>query len=71
MKVWFHRLAKAEMRESAQYYEGECAGLGDDFLDAVQRSVGFLREHPEGAPVVSGELRRKLSIGSRSGSSMW
>jgi len=60
MKVRFHRLARAELGESALYYEGECAGLGGEFLDAVQRAVGFLKEHPEGAPVVSIDLRRKL-----------
>ena len=60
MKVRFHRLARAEMDESARYYEGECAGLGSEFLDAIQRAIGFLKEHPEGAPVVSGGLRRKL-----------
>jgi hypothetical protein len=60
MKVRFQRLARLEMGESARYYEDECPGLGDEFLNAVQRAVGFLKEHPEGAPVVSGTLRRKL-----------
>lgn len=60
MKVRFHPLARAEMGDSARYYEDECRGLGSEFLDAVQRAVGFLREHPEGAPVVSDALRRKL-----------
>lgn len=60
MKVRFHRLAMAEMGESARYYERECAGLGGDFLYVVQRAMGFLKEHPEGAPLVSVDLRRKL-----------
>jgi hypothetical protein len=48
------------MEESARYYEGECAGLGSAFLDAVQRAIELLKEHPEAAPVVSEGLRRKL-----------
>lgn len=60
MRVRFHRLAQAEMLDSARYYEAECPGLGFEFLDAVQRAIGFLKEFPEGAPAVSGELRRKL-----------
>ena len=61
MKVRFHPLARVEMGESARYYEGECPGLGNEFLDAVQRAVGFLKEYPEGAPVVSDDLRRFLA----------
>ena len=60
MKVRFHGLARVEMGESARYYESECGGLGGEFLDSVQRSIGFLKEHPEGAPAVSSNLRRKL-----------
>ncbi len=60
MNVRFHPLAKAEMADSARYYDSECPGLGSEFLDAVQRAVGFLKEHPEGAPFVSDELHRKL-----------
>ncbi len=63
------------MGESARYYEGECAGLGGDFLDALQRTVGFIKEYPEGAPVVSGDLRRKLldplPALEKSGSCFW
>ncbi len=61
MKVSFHRLARTEMGESARYYEGECAGLGGDFLDALQRTVGFIKEYPEGAPSVCAPSVRALS----------
>lgn len=60
MKVRFHRFARAEMEESARYYEGECVGLGGEFLDAIERAIGLLKKHPEAAPVVSDGLRRKL-----------
>jgi plasmid stabilization system protein ParE len=60
MKVRFHRLATGEMRESARYYEQQCAGLGAGFLDSIQASIAFLREHPEGAPAVSQGARSKL-----------
>lgn len=46
--------------EAARYYERECIGLGVDFLEAVRRAVEFIKTHPEGAPRVSEDLRRKL-----------
>ncbi len=60
MKVQFHRLAAVEMEDTAHHYEGECQGLGGEFLDAVECALGLLKEHPAGAPTVAEDLRRKL-----------
>jgi toxin ParE1/3/4 len=37
--------AKEEMRESARWYEDKRAGLGDDFLDAVERALELIEAH--------------------------
>jgi hypothetical protein len=43
MKVRFHRLAVTEMEDTAHYYEGECTGLGEEFLAAVERALQSIR----------------------------
>jgi hypothetical protein len=36
-RVSYHRLARRELNEAAQYYESESPGLGVTFLDEVER----------------------------------
>jgi hypothetical protein len=37
-KVTFHRLARKELNDAAQYYESTSAGLGREFLQEIERS---------------------------------
>lgn len=48
------------MIEAALFYEGEAAGLGDDFLDDVQHAIDSVREHPELGTSVAHGFRRVL-----------
>ena len=44
--------ADAEMAEAARWYEGNRAGLGTEFLDAVDTAVARIAETPRiGSPV--------------------
>src|SRR2546426_12223525 len=56
----FHPLAEQELIEAANYYDTASPGLGTAFLDAVERAVNQIREHPETAPLVNRLVRRKL-----------
>lgn len=40
-------LAREELNRAAEFYEGAVPGLGDDFLDDLERTVRFLQAHPE------------------------
>jgi toxin ParE1/3/4 len=55
--VGFHPGAKREMREAADFYDLERGGLGTEFLDAVERAMLLMVEHPESSPVVLGHVR--------------
>jgi plasmid stabilization system protein ParE len=52
--------AEEEMTEASVFYEAATSGLGDGFLDEVQRLVKVLREHPELGQSVGRGLRRAL-----------
>ncbi len=46
-RVVFHRLAAAELVESALFYERRRAGLGDKFNSSVDAALELIRSHPE------------------------
>lgn len=52
--------AKAEMIEAARYYEGCSPGLGNDFLDEIEKGIQHIQEQPFAAPVLQGGIRRRL-----------
>jgi toxin ParE1/3/4 len=52
--------AEEEMIAAAQYYEHQSIGLGTEFLTEVERTVAAISAHPNAAPKVKGEIRRRL-----------
>lgn len=56
----FHRLARRELIEAAEYYDGESPGLGTAFLDAVETGVAEILEHPEAGTPIHENVRRRL-----------
>ena len=60
MLVSFHDLAKVELDEAAQYYEGESPRLGQAFVTEVERCADEIVRYPEAGLVVRGSIRRRL-----------
>jgi len=58
--VSYHRLARRELNEAAQYYESESPGLGAAFLDEVERCSHALVNFPEGGPLITETICRRL-----------
>jgi toxin ParE1/3/4 len=50
LEVRFESEAARELDEATLRYEGERAGLGLEFLDAVDRAVSMIERWPEAAP---------------------
>jgi plasmid stabilization system protein ParE len=59
-EIIFHRLADLELSDTAQYYEQESSGLGVAFLDEAERCLRSIAKHPHSAPILSGNIRRRL-----------
>ncbi len=57
MKVEFHPLAVKELSDAALFYEGKARGLGDDFVNEVQRLLEVLQTHPELGRSAPGAVR--------------
>ena len=52
--------AEEEMSEAALFYETAANGLGNDFLDDVERAIETLSDYPELGEPVDAEFRRML-----------
>jgi hypothetical protein len=57
--VLIHETAEAEINEAADFYDIQAPGLGTVFLDEIQRTIEVIKLHPEAAPPLRGNLRRK------------
>ena len=56
--VRFQRLARRELADAVAYYDGERAGLGQEFLDELEHAIGLLQRFPQVGSSVRGRLRR-------------
>ncbi|MEE4191621.1 MAG: type II toxin-antitoxin system RelE/ParE family toxin [Halieaceae bacterium] len=52
--------ADQDLRDAAEWYEKQRAGLGAQFLDQVLKTVNTIGDQPESFPVVYRGLRRAL-----------
>jgi plasmid stabilization system protein ParE len=58
--VSFHAMAEQELNDAASYYNALRPGLGQAFLDEVERAVTQILAYPEAAPLVNRIVRKKL-----------
>ena len=55
-----HEAAEAEINEAADFYDAESPGLGDVFIDDIERAIARISEFPEAAPLVRGRVRKRI-----------
>lgn len=56
----FHPAAAADVEDAWHWHEARRDGLGDELLDVVEATLAHVVAHPESAPVVHGDVRRRL-----------
>jgi plasmid stabilization system protein ParE len=61
LRVIVRRKAKADIREARKWYEGQRAGLGQDFVAEVDVAIGKIRSMPTAFPEVVPGVRRALT----------
>lgn len=52
------RPAVIELREAANYYEGEAAGLGLEFMTEIRSAIRRILAHPEAWAALDDKFRR-------------
>lgn len=60
-KVTIRRRARADLRESRDWYDRQRSGLGSEFLLAVADAMVVLEQAPERHPVYYRDFRRVLT----------
>ena len=60
MKIKFHSEARKEFFEAAEYYEEQVVGLGDDFIDEVEKVLDVIKQQPASGTKITNTERRFL-----------
>lgn len=60
MRVRLARLAQRDIADACAWYEAQRTGLGDRFIDAVDRVLVRVGDHPLQFPAVHASARRAL-----------
>lgn len=60
MTINFHRDARKEFFEAAEYYEEQVVGLGDDFIDEVEKVLSLIEQQPTAGSKITKTERRFL-----------
>jgi hypothetical protein len=59
----FHPEARAEMRQSFEFYESRLEGLGLRFVSAVEETTKRIVAHPEAGARIATEFRKRIVQG--------
>jgi plasmid stabilization system protein ParE len=59
-KIVFRRMAQAEFAESAQWYEQQREGLGEEFIEHVQRVLDKIGEDPLRYAIAVRDIREAI-----------
>jgi plasmid stabilization system protein ParE len=60
LPIFFRPAAQEEFEEAARWYETQRAGLGANFIRAVEAVVSTIAQSPERYPVAEGDVRYAL-----------
>lgn len=58
LSVSFHEDAQREFDEATDFYAMERVSLGVAFVEAVERAVGHVCDHPESCAILRGRVRK-------------
>jgi plasmid stabilization system protein ParE len=55
-----HEVAEIEINEAADFYDLESQGLGDVFIDEIQKALQGIVDFPDAAPLIRGRIRKRI-----------
>ena len=60
MTIRFHSEARKEFFETSEYYEEQVMGLGDDFINEVEKVLDVILQQPDSGSKMTNSERRFL-----------
>ena len=60
MIINFHSAARKELFDTAEFYEEQVIGLGDDFIDEVEKVLEIIESYPKAGTKITKSERRFL-----------
>lgn len=59
--VRFDERAERDAEAAVEWYDGQRAGLGNEFLEALDETVASISQHPRMYPEIESNIRRALT----------
>ncbi len=59
-RLTFHNAAERELTDAAAYYDNLSPGLGNSFIDDVERAITQIEQYPESGYLLNRAVRRVL-----------
>ncbi len=60
MTIDFHSEARKELFNAASYYEDQVIGLGDEFIEEIEKVLEVIRQQPDSGVEITENERRFL-----------
>lgn len=60
MIIKFHSEAQKELFDSSEFYENQGVGLGDEFIDEIEKVLSVIEQHPSSGTKITNKERRFL-----------
>ena len=60
MTIKFHSEARKEFLKASEYYEEQVLGLGDEFIDEVEKVLEIIENYPNSGKKITKSKRRFL-----------
>lgn len=62
IRIYFHKLAKNELFDARDYYDELWFGLGELFIDEINRCLKIIKINPLAYPVIKEDIRKAVVI---------
>ncbi len=60
--ISIHEMAENELNDAADFYDLESPGLGETFINEIQKAIDLIARFPEASPLIRGRIRRKILL---------
>ncbi len=60
--ISIHEMAENELNDDADFYDLESPGLGETFINEIQKAIDLIARFPEASPLIRGRIRRKILL---------
>lgn len=59
-RILFHELAKIELIDARDFYDEHMFGLGEIFVEEIERSINIIKSNPKAFPIIKDSIHKAV-----------